>query len=962
MFKGLTVRGQLFLFAGVTFLLFVVAMIIAINGMTSTEQRFKAFLSQDQAQLLTFNEMYAQGLQSGQALRNILLDPANRKAYDNLTKAGSDFDAAFEKAKRLTGDDREKSAILEQVGDLLSKQRAVRDAILTAVAANDLEGAKARLNKEETPTWRAMKKILLDSLDANRKEAQATQADMEQAVAKARNKAIGFGVLALVVAVVIALLIVRNLMKQLGGEPHYAAEVASAVARGDLSAEVAVRRGDSESMLYSMKTMRDSLARMMAELQEVVSAAAQGDFSRRVDLADKSGFAKDLGGSVNQLNADLMQQLGGRPAYAAEVARRIAKGDLTVEVEKQAGDERSLLAAMATMRANLARMLDEMRQAHNETARIKTALDNATTKVMIADNDGKIIYMNKEVGEMFHAAEADIRKSMPHFDAGNILGQNIDRFHRHPEHQRELLAGLADTYRTTMVLGGHTFRLAANPVVNEAGERLGTSVEWFDATHEAHIESEVAGIVNAALLGDFSKRIDLADKEGFMKDLGVGFNQLMETSDLALADVARMLEAMARGDLTQTITADYQGTFAKLKDSANTTVANLKQLVEQIKEAVDAITTAAKEIASGNQDLSQRTEQQASSLEETASSMEELTSTVTQNADNARQADQLAASSSDVAVKGGQVVRASVQTMAEISESSKKIADIIGVIDGIAFQTNILALNAAVEAARAGEQGRGFAVVAGEVRNLAQRSANAAKEIKSLITDSVAKVESGTQQVNEAGRTMEEVVTSIKRVTDIMAEISAASLEQSHGIEQVNQAITQMDEVTQQNAALVEEAAAAAESMEEQAEGLSRAVGVFKLEGGTLRDEKATFNFNSARAKHFLWKGRIRDYLDGKAAMSLSQAVSHRDCDLGKWLYSEGVKAFGHLPAMQALLPIHEELHNTIRHVIELKEGGNLDGAETEYMKIGPISQNIIELLYAIERGAQGGVPALPAK
>jgi methyl-accepting chemotaxis protein len=291
----------------------------------------------------------------------------------------------------------------------------------------------------------------------------------------------------------------------------------------------------------------------------------------------------------------------------------------------------------------------------------------------------------------------------------------------------------------------------------------------------------------------------------------------------------RVLGALAKGDLTERIENEYHGTFGQLKDDSNLTVAQLTDIVTQIKGSTDAINTASREIAQGNADLSSRTEEQASSLEQTASSMEELTSTVKQNAENAKQANQLAMGASDVAVRGGTVVKQVVDTMSSISESSKKIVDIISVIDGIAFQTNILALNAAVEAARAGEQGRGFAVVATEVRNLAQRSAAAAKEIKTLIEDSVGKVDAGTKLVDQAGKTMEEIVTSVKRVTDIMSEITAASQEQSSGIEQVNQAITQMDEVTQQNAALVEQAAAAAESLEEQARNLAEAVATFKL-------------------------------------------------------------------------------------------------------------------------------------
>lgn len=292
---------------------------------------------------------------------------------------------------------------------------------------------------------------------------------------------------------------------------------------------------------------------------------------------------------------------------------------------------------------------------------------------------------------------------------------------------------------------------------------------------------------------------------------------------------AEVVKTIAGGDLSrkiQTRPGDESSLLASMKAMQE----NLKQTISQIKESVETINTAAQEIAAGNSDLSQRTEEQASSLEETASSIEELTSTVKQNADNAAHANTLAHNASEIAIKGGEVVGNVVDTMSGINEASRKIVDIISVIDGIAFQTNILALNAAVEAARAGEQGRGFAVVAGEVRNLAQRSAAAAKEIKLLINDSVDRVEGGSKLVEEAGQTMAEVVSSVRRVSEIINEISNASMEQSTGIEQVNQAIAQMDQVTQQNAALVEEAAAAAESLEDQAQNLAEAIAVFKMD------------------------------------------------------------------------------------------------------------------------------------
>ncbi len=527
----------------------------------------------------------------------------------------------------------------------------------------------------------------------------------------------------------------------------------------------------------------------------------------------------------------LLRELGGEPNYAREVAREIAAGNLDMEIHSRDGDSVSLMVAMKNMRNTLVYMIRESQRVLEESLRVRAALDNATANVTIADPEGKIIYINKTALSMFQDNESAIRAVMPRFDANKVLGSNFDSYHKNPAHQREMLQNLSELYRTVIRIGNRTFRLSAIPVSNQKGQRIGTAVEWVDATQELKIEGEVREIVDAALNGDFTKRLDLSDKEGFMRELSSGINNLVQTSETGLGEVLRVLEALANGDLTETISNEYHGTFGKLKDDCNTTVANLTRLVGEIKTSVESINTGSKEIALGNSDLSQRTEEQASSLEETASSMEELTSTVKQNAENAKQANQLAITASDVAGKGGAVVSQVVDTMSSINESSRKIVDIISVIDGIAFQTNILALNAAVEAARAGEQGRGFAVVAAEVRNLAQRSAAAAKEIKTLIGDSVEKVENGSRLVEQAGQTMEEIVTSIKHVTDIMAEISAASVEQSDGIEQVNHAITQMDEVTQQNAALVEQAAAAAESLEEQGHTLSNLAAVFKIKG-----------------------------------------------------------------------------------------------------------------------------------
>jgi len=473
----------------------------------------------------------------------------------------------------------------------------------------------------------------------------------------------------------------------------------------------------------------------------------------------------------------------------------------------------------------------EIRKKELEVARLKSAVDGAQANLMICDLDLIITYANPSVVQMLAGRADKLRQIFPGFNANNLVGQCIDQFHQNPAHQRQLLGDPTNLpFQAEIEVGGLEFGLNATAILDHQGGMMGAMVEWRDITEQKDAERQIQSLIDDAVLGQLDARIDSENYAGFMKGLGEGINQLMVAVVEPLREARRVVKLLSEGDLTEQMEGEFSGEFAELRDSINSTTDTLGDMVDQIMEGAETILVSSDEISRGNTDLSQRTEEQASSLEETASSMEEMTSTVRQNADNAREANQLASAAREQAEKGGDVVQKAVEAMGEINTSSKKIADIIGVIDEIAFQTNLLALNAAVEAARAGEQGKGFAVVAGEVRNLAQRSAGAAKEIKGLINDSVERVEEGSRLVDDSGKTLDEIVNAVKKVSDIIAEIAAAGQEQSAGIEEVNKAITQMDEMTQQNAALVEEATAASESMNEEAKTMNELMDFFSLD------------------------------------------------------------------------------------------------------------------------------------
>ncbi|AEO41572.1 methyl-accepting chemotaxis protein [Xanthomonas euvesicatoria] len=546
------------------------------------------------------------------------------------------------------------------------------------------------------------------------------------------------------------------------------------------------------------ETGRQANAAWQDKIRQLVSRQeeqSQQAYADAVQSLTRAKWLLFLGGvavvTVSALLAWLITRSLTHPlARATKAAEAIAKGQLDNQVQSNARDETGrLLRAMSGMQTQLQSLL------HAQTDMAKRHDQGQISFRIDADA------FPGEYGRMAQDTNALVAS---HLEVQATLARIMGRY------------AIGDLSVSMDALPGE--KAVLTQTMNEVKANLSA------------MNAEIKQLAQSAANGDFSAR---GDASRFQYDFHImvdSLNQLMSTADGNLQSLSSLLRSIAAGDLTARMSGDFKGVFAQMRDDANATTTKLAEIVGRIQHSAVSINAAASEIAAGNQDLSQRTEQQAANLEETAASMEELTSTVRQNAEHARQANQLAIGAASVASQGGDVVSKVVGTMSGIEASSRKIADIISVIDGISFQTNILALNAAVEAARAGEQGRGFAVVASEVRTLAQRSTAAAKEIKSLIDDSVQRVAEGSTLVHTAGTTMAEIVASVQRVTDIMGEISAASQEQSAGIEQVNLTVTQMDETTQQNAALVEEATAAARSMEEQAGELTQAVSIFKIQ------------------------------------------------------------------------------------------------------------------------------------
>jgi methyl-accepting chemotaxis protein len=526
----------------------------------------------------------------------------------------------------------------------------------------------------------------------------------------------------------------------------------------------------------------------------------------------------------------ILVQIVSTLRYGVMLSGRIGEGIFDNRIHIDRNDEGGqLLAGFKRMQEQLNASLTHEREVAAENARIRSALDVTSAGIMIVDASNAIGYVNPAVQAALQDTEEEIRTHLPDFRADKLVGRSFDQLYACLDQQRQVVSSLAGTHRTRIQIGRRHFEVTFNPIKGADGTPIGTVLEWIDRTADTELQEELRRVVAAAADGKLDVRLHADRDDPRFAQIADSINDMLEATRIAVAEVQSAMSALSAGDLGYRANAQLSGAFGQLLEDINRTASQLGDMVGRIQNAASVIAEATAEIAAGNQDLSHRTEQQAASLEETVASLEELTSIVRATADNARRATERAQHSEQVAAEGGRAMAGVVKTMDDIEQVSRRVADITSTIDGIAFQTNILALNAAVEAARAGDQGRGFAVVAGEVRALAQRSAQAAKEISALIKESVTKVAHGSEQVHAAVGTIEDIVASSREVAAIVADISKATLEQSRGIEQVNQMVTVMDQATQQNAALVEEASAAAASMAEQARAMKEAVSVFRL-------------------------------------------------------------------------------------------------------------------------------------
>ena len=585
-----------------------------------------------------------------------------------------------------------------------------------------------------------------------------------------------------------------------------------AMAEGDLTHVPSQPQGRDEpaQVLISLIQMQSVLAAYQQAQTDMARQHDLGMIDHRMPAHSLPGDYGVMAQSTNDLvktHIDVMLRM-------VDLVDQYAQGRYSEQMESLPGQKQRVTE---TVNAAREKMVAADRAAR-DNARVKAALDSVSLPVRIASDDGTVVYINHAMRDTLRANRAGFSKQIPGFDPEKILHGSVAVFYADPQAVLVRLRNLTSVSRTRMELGGRMYDLTTTPVITDNGERLGTVGQWADVTEQLEAELQIEALVQAAVAGDFSQRLSMDGKSGFFANLSTGMNQLVDTSEQGLSDVAQVLAAFAAGDLTRRIERDYSGLFGKVKDSANATAENLARVMDEVRSTSDALTGAANQVSATAQSLSQAASEQAASVAQTTASIDVMSDSISNNSDNARITDGMATRTSKEAVDGGRAVSQTVAAM-------KQIATRIGIVDDIAYQTNLLALNAAIEAARAGEHGKGFAVVAAEVRKLAERSQLAAKEIGELASSSVTTAE-------HAGKLLEAIVPSIQKTSELVQEIAVASAEQSETVAQIGGAMGQLNQATQQNASASEELAATSEQLSSQAEQLQQSVAFFKTGEG----------------------------------------------------------------------------------------------------------------------------------
>ncbi len=852
MFKNMKVGVRLGLGFGLVVLLMIALTLLGVTRMGEIQGYLDKITKEDMVQSVHVRAMEEEALTIAIAVRNIVLteDPAEiASQLKRIEKNNADYAKHLQELTKDVTSEKGK-ALLAKIVEYKSSTTLAINKVIELGKLHKVVEAAAVLTKEVRPVQNKLLEYLQEMIVY---EDQATTKNVEKAhetYETARIFMFTLAGVALLLAMLIAWFVTRSITRPLSRTISYF----SSIAGGNFENKIVIDSNDEVGqVLIALQSMQAKLNVDISEGKRISTETER--VKRALDGATANVMIADNDLNIIYMNATLLEMLKKAETDIRKDLPRFNTatliGTCIDDFHKNPAHQRQMLKSLTTtFRTSIklggrtfmlianpvtndagarigssvewedatARLMaeDESKKLADANMRVKRALDGCSTNVMIADNDLNIVYVNESVLAMLKNAESDLRKDLPNFNASQLMGTCIDSFHKNPAHQRGMLKSLNATFRTQIVVGGRTMALIANPVLSESGERLGSVVEWNDRTLEVATEKEVGGISQAAVNGDFSKRVDMNGKVGFFKVIGENLNQISDVTEPSLNDVIRVAKALAAGDLTQQIDKEYPGMFGQARDALNSTVTSLSNIVTEVRGTADNLASASEEVSATAQSISQATSEQAASVEETSASVEQMSASVKQNTENAKITDGMASKASKEATEGGEAVKQTVDAM-------KQIAKRIGIIDDIAYQTNLLALNAAIEAARAGEHGKGFAVVAAEVRKLAERSQVAAQEIGELASSSV-------EMAERAGKLLNEMVPSINKTSDLVQEISAASQEQTSGVGQINTAMSQLSKITQQNASASEELAATSEEMSGQATQLQQTMEFFKVD------------------------------------------------------------------------------------------------------------------------------------